>query len=99
MNHAFLGCTNKVRVRVSTKNEERNGEEERKRESGAEKMKEIRVQGLLYKALDRVGSNPIQRPAFVAFGSRSYWIRINPTPLMRSRDPDPSIRVGLGRIP
>jgi len=36
---------NKVRVRVSTKNEERNGEEERKRESGAAKMKEIRVQG------------------------------------------------------
>ena len=31
-------------------------------------------------------------------GSRSWWIWINPTPLRRSGDPDPSSHVGLGRV-
>jgi len=76
--------------------ERRRREEERE---AIERNEGIRVKDLLYKALDRVGFDPIQRPTFLAFRSRSYWIRINPTPLMRSGDPDPSICVGLGRVP
>ena len=53
---------------------------------------------LLYRALDRVGSDPIQRPTSSTVRFRSYWIRINPTPLMRSGDPDPLSCVGLGFI-
>jgi len=61
-------------------------------------MRESGLKNLLYKALDRVGSDPIQRPTFLAFRSRSHWIRINPTPLMRSGDPDPPTSMGLGRV-
>ena len=89
MNHGILGWILKVRVRVFSpeKREEREGEEGRKRKN--ERNEGIRVRSLLYKALDRVGSDPIQRPTPSTFRSRSYWIRINPTPLMRSGDPDP----------
>jgi len=89
-----------VKARVRVFREKANGEE-RKREEEREVEKKNegnRVIKLLYEALDRVGSDPIQRPIFSTFRSRSYWIRINPTPLMRSGDPDPSTSVDLGRV-
>jgi len=76
------------------KREEREGEEGRKRKN--ERNEGIRVRSLLYKVLDRVDSDPIQRPTSSTLRFRSYWIRINPTPLMRSGDPDPPTRAGLG---
>ena len=61
----------KARVRVFR--EKANGEE-RKREEEREVEKKNegnRVIKLLYEALDRVGSDPIQRPIFSALRSRS----------------------------
>jgi len=78
---------------------EKNGAGGERRKRKNERNEKIRVKSLLYKALDRVDYDPIQRPTLQAVWSRSWWIRINPTPLMRSGDPDPSICVGLGRVP
>ena len=57
----------KARVRVS----ERRTEAKREEREVEKKNEGNRVKKLLYKALDRVGSDPIQRPIFSALRSRS----------------------------
>jgi len=57
----------KARVRVS----ERRTEAKREEREVEKKNEGNRVIKLLYKALDRVGSDPIQRPMFSTLRSRS----------------------------
>jgi len=82
---------NKVRVRVS----DMETAEKRERKRKKEKNEENRFRSLLYKLVNRVGSDPTHSPMRVAVGCWSCWIRINPTPQRRPGDPDPSM-LGFG---